>query len=57
MKLSTSRRLSLFGLSLGTLLLAAGCNGDGTTITFLDVLNTVLLGITAAGAIGILRNL
>jgi hypothetical protein len=33
----------------------AGCDGTNQ-ITFLDVINTVLLGITAAGGIAIIQN-
>ena len=56
MKLSTFQRFSLFGACLGTLLLTTGCDLTTANITGLDILNTVFLGITAAGGVAILRN-
>lgn len=39
------------------LIVLAGCNGNtGNQITFLDIVQTVLLGITAAGGIAIIQN-
>ena len=35
----------------------AGCDDTGAQITFLDVVDTILLGITAAGGIAILQNI
>lgn len=41
-----------------TLVFVAGCDGSaGCPTTFLDVVNTILLGITAAGAVVIIQNL
>lgn len=38
--------------------LVVGCDGSAQCpATFLDVLNTILLGITAAGGIAIIRNI
>ena len=56
MKSSTLRRFSLFGTCVGALLLVAGCNGTTADITGLDILNTIFLGVTAAGGVAILRN-
>ena len=48
-------RLVTTMLALGTLVLASGCEIDTSTITGLDILNTILLGITAAGSIVLIR--
>ncbi len=34
----------------------AGCALDQTQVSFLDIVDTILLGITAAGGLAILRN-
>jgi len=51
------RRLALAMLVVPLVLSAFGCNGDLSNVTFLDLLNTVLLGITAAGGIVLIRNI
>jgi len=50
--------LKLTPLFAVTVVLVAGCDGSAACpTTFLDVLNTVFLGITAAGGIAIIRNI
>ncbi|MCP4589535.1 MAG: hypothetical protein GY842_02200 [bacterium] len=46
------RQAALLASGIG-LLFQVGC----TTATFLDFLNTVLLGVTAAGSVAILQNI
>lgn len=56
MKNSMRRLLPL--LVLPVLMLAAGCDGSAECpTTFLGVLNTILLGITAAGSLVIIREI
>jgi hypothetical protein len=55
MRTSGLKKLSVAALCAGVFILG-GCNGDGAQVTFLDIVNTVLLGITAAGGIVLLRN-
>lgn len=42
--------------SVGLLFVLGGCQAGATQVTFLDILNTVLLGITAAGGVVLLNN-
>ncbi len=56
MKFIFSKRFSIFGMALCSLLLASGCDVVAANTTGLDFLNTVFLGITAAGGLAILRN-
>ena len=57
MKSSTPRILSTTLLSLSMLLILCGCDGDTTPTNSLDILNTIFLGITAAGAIALIKNI
>lgn len=50
------RRLALAAVPAALMLLTTGCTADLSTITFLDVLNTVFLAITAAGGIVLIKN-
>ncbi len=50
-------RLASTALLLGMLCLFGGCTADAASITLLDVLNTVFLGITAAGGIVLIQNI
>lgn len=56
MKRSTLIGFAARAISLSLALGLCGCNGDLTQLTFLDLLNTVFLGITAAGGVVLLRN-
>ena len=56
MKLSNLKRFLSVALSLGLLLAVTGCTADASQITFLDFLNTVFLGITAAGGVVLIQN-
>jgi len=51
------RRLALATSAALMLCMVTGCDGDPASITFLDLLNTVFLGITAAGGLVLIRNL
>lgn len=51
MKSARMMRLMTLAMTGGMLLQATGC-----TITALDVINTALLGVTAAGAVVIIQN-
>lgn len=55
MTLSVLRRLAIATLFVASVMVMTGCDPNSQT-TFLDVVDTVLLGVTAAGAIAILRN-
>ncbi|HRX84769.1 MAG TPA: hypothetical protein P5572_07105 [Phycisphaerae bacterium] len=50
------RRLASGAVAAALLLMTTGCTFDTSTITFLDVVNTVLLAITAAGGIVLIKN-
>ncbi len=56
MKRVTLQRISAITLALGTMLLVTGCDGANAQITLLDVINTILLGVTAAGAVVLIEN-
>jgi len=49
------RWFAMLALALMTTLAASGCTEDGS-ITFLDVLNTIFLGVTAAGGVVLIQN-
>lgn len=53
---SVLRRLALATLFVAGVFMVTGCDPNANQIGFLDVVNTALLGVTAAGAIAILRN-
>ena len=50
-------RLASGVVTAALLLLTTGCTADLSTITFLDVLNTVFLAITAAGGLVLIKNI
>ena len=56
MKLFRLHRILVLAMASFAVLLSAGCNGDPNCITFLDVVQTVLLGLTAAGGVVLLQN-
>jgi hypothetical protein len=57
MKIPRLGRLALLALIAAVVVTVTGCDGDPATITFLDVLNTALLAVTAAGSLVLIRNL
>lgn len=56
MKRRYFRWMATCGLAAFALVAASGCTGDASTITFLDVVDTILLAITAAGGIVLIKN-
>jgi hypothetical protein len=56
MKLASWKRLLTWIPCLCLLIAVAGCDGTNGQITFLDFIDTILLGITAAGGIAIIQN-
>jgi hypothetical protein len=57
MKHLRARRLATGLLAALALTLASGCIDTTAPVTFLDVINTVLLGVTAAGGVVLIQNL
>ena len=56
MKRSRLMNSSVALCCVGMLLVLSGCQDGVTQVTFLDILNTVLLGITAAGGVVLLNS-
>ncbi|GJM25364.1 MAG: hypothetical protein DHS20C16_17790 [Phycisphaerae bacterium] len=50
------RRLSMLVLSVVAISAVSGCGANCASVSFLDFVNTVLLGITAAGGIVLINN-
>ncbi len=55
-RLMTQRRLPLIVLSVMAVSVLTGCGADCAPVSFLDLINTVLLGVTAAGGVVLLNN-
>lgn len=49
-------RVMVWVVGLALIPALAGCNGNSDTATFFDILQTGLLGVTAAGSVAILQN-
>ena len=56
MKWFSRYRLAACMFLFGMVILLGGCTADTDSITYLDVLNTILLGITAAGGVVLIQN-
>lgn len=55
-RLMSIRRLSMLVLSVVVIAAVTGCDANAAPISFLDLINTVLLGITAAGGVVLINN-
>lgn len=50
------RKVSVLCLSIVAIATVAGCGPNDAPISFIDLVNTVLLGITAAGGLVLMQN-
>ena len=50
------RRVSVLILSIVAIATISGCGPNDAPVSFIDLINTVLLGITAAGGLVLMQN-
>ncbi len=55
-RLMSLRRLPLLVISVMAISVLSGCGADCASVSFLDFINTVLLGVTAAGGLVLINN-